>query len=42
LIVARFGALPDGWRTPVLSHNRSSESLFRNPLYDLAQAVKAS
>ncbi len=38
LILARFGALPAGWRTPRLSYNRASESLFRNPLYDLAQA----
>lgn len=41
LILARFGALPEGWRTPVLSYNRASESLFRNPLYDLAQARMA-
>ncbi len=36
LIVARFGAVPAAWRTPRLSYNRCSESLFRNPLYDLA------
>lgn len=42
LIVARFRALPEGWRTPTLSYNRTSESLFRNPLYDLAQARMAS
>ena len=38
LIVARFGPLPRRWRTPALSRNRYSESLFRNPLYDLALA----
>lgn len=38
LIVARFGPLPRRWRAPVLSRNRYSESLFRNPLYDLALA----
>ena len=38
LIVARFGPLPRRWRTPALSRNRTSESLFRNPLYDLALA----
>lgn len=37
LIVARFGAVPDSWSYPKLSFNRYSESLFRNPLYDLAQ-----
>ena len=36
LIVAKFGAVPTGWQTPKLSHNRYSESLFRNPLFDLA------
>ena len=40
LIVARFGALPRRWRSPVLSRNRYSESLFRNPLYDLASVRK--
>ena len=38
LIVAKFGALPEGWRPVTLSRNRYSESLFRNPLYDLAAA----
>ncbi|MEJ0018698.1 MAG: FkbM family methyltransferase [Acetobacteraceae bacterium] len=38
LIVAKFGAVPAGWRTPKLTQNRYSESLFRNPLYDLAAA----
>ncbi len=37
LIVARFGGVPAGWSSPKLSFNRYSESLFRNPLYDLAQ-----
>ena len=32
LIVARFGPAPPGWAAPVLSFNRASESLFRNPL----------
>jgi len=36
LIVAKFGPVPDGWQKPRLSYNRYSESLFRNPLYDLA------
>jgi FkbM family methyltransferase len=36
LIVAKFGNVPATWRTPRLSYNRASESLFRNPLYDLA------
>ena len=41
LIVAKFGAAPAAWRTPRLSYNRASESLFRNPLYDLAAAQAA-
>jgi FkbM family methyltransferase len=41
LIVAKFGTVPDSWRTPKLSYNRASESLFRNPLYDLASAQAA-
>ncbi|WP_084113200.1 FkbM family methyltransferase [Belnapia moabensis] len=36
LILAKFGPVPSTWRTPKLSYNRYSESLFRNPLYDLA------
>jgi FkbM family methyltransferase len=36
LIIAKFGAVPEGWRTPLISYNRYSESLYRNPLYDLA------
>lgn len=38
LIVAKFGPVPAAWISPRLSFNRYSESLFRNPLYDLAQA----
>ena len=41
LIVARFGPVPTKWSAPRLSFNRYSESLFRNPLYDLAQASQA-
>lgn len=41
LIVAKFGLVPAAWRTPALSHSRYSESLFRNPLYDLAAAQAA-
>jgi FkbM family methyltransferase len=41
LIVAKFGDVPATWRTPRLSYNRASESLFRNPLYDLAAAPAA-
>lgn len=36
LIVARFCPQPLGWCAPALSRNRSSTSLFRDPLYDLA------
>jgi FkbM family methyltransferase len=36
LIVAKYGAVPDAWRAPRISYNRYSESLYRNPLYDLA------
>jgi FkbM family methyltransferase len=39
LIVAKFGPVPGDWQTPKLSYNRYSESLFRNPLYDLAAAT---
>jgi FkbM family methyltransferase len=35
LIVARFGPPPAGWISVPVSRNRYSESLFRNPLYDL-------
>lgn len=40
-ICARFCAPPPQWSAPELSYNRSSQSLFRHPLYDLAQ-VKAA
>ena len=36
LIVARFGPAPEGWAPVAVSRNRYSESLFRNPVYDLA------
>jgi FkbM family methyltransferase len=36
LIVARLGPAPEGWAPVSLSRNRYSESLFRNPIYDLA------
>jgi len=35
-ICARFCAAPAGWMPIRPSYNRSSESLFRHPLYDLA------
>jgi hypothetical protein len=38
LICARLAAAPAGWRAPQISYNRTSESLFRHPLYDLALA----
>jgi FkbM family methyltransferase len=38
LIAAVFGERPADWRAPILSYNRYSQSLFRNPLYDLALA----
>lgn len=41
LIVAKFGEVPSGWQTPRLTYNRSSQSLFRNPLYDLAASRPA-
>lgn len=37
LIVAKFGDVPSAWVRPSLSYNRYSTSLFRNPLYDLAE-----
>jgi FkbM family methyltransferase len=40
LIVAKFGSVPDSWQNPRLSYNRYSESLFRNPIYDLAGAKR--
>ncbi|WPO44312.1 FkbM family methyltransferase [Tardiphaga sp. 42S5] len=36
LIAAYFGAEPLDWTEPLISRNRYSSSLFRNPLYDLA------
>ena len=42
LIVARFGPVPAGWLYPVISFNRYSESLFRNPLYDFSQVWRGS
>lgn len=42
VILAKFGAVPPDWRAPALSYNRYSESLFRNPLYDLAEARRAA
>ena len=41
LICARFCPAPSGWQPIPLSRNRVSESLFRNPLYDLALARPA-
>ena len=38
LICARFCEAPAGWSPIELSRNRSSQSLFRDPLYDLAAA----
>jgi FkbM family methyltransferase len=40
LIVAKFGPVPESWLTPTLSYNRYSQSLFRNPLYDLASTCR--
>ena len=40
LICARFCPVPSGWQPVSLSHNRVSESLFRDPLYDLAVMMK--
>ena len=42
LIVARFGPAPERWSPVTLSLNRYSESLFRNPLYDLALSRRAA
>lgn len=39
LIVARFAPAPDGWVPVELSRNRYGESLFRNPLFDLAEKL---
>lgn len=40
LIVARFGPPPPGWTRVPLSRNRYSESVFRNPLHDLAECLR--
>jgi FkbM family methyltransferase len=40
LIVARFGPSPADWHPVKLSFNRYSESLFRNPAYDLARELR--
>jgi len=37
LIVAYFGSVPLDWHEPSMSKNRYCSSLFRNPLYDLAE-----
>jgi FkbM family methyltransferase len=42
LIVARFVAVPATWKTVELSRNRYCESLFRNPIYDLAEYLERS
>jgi hypothetical protein len=36
LIAAYFGREPLQWNEPLISRNKCSTSLFRNPLYDLA------
>jgi FkbM family methyltransferase len=41
LIVARFGPDQAGWPVIPLSRNRTSTSLFRNPLHDLADIWQA-
>ena len=37
LIAAYFGSAPLDWKEPPISRNRYCSSLFRNPLYDLAE-----
>ena len=39
LIVARFGAAPAGWRPVRISVARQGEALFREPVFDLADAL---
>jgi FkbM family methyltransferase len=39
LIAAYFGREPLQWNEPPISRNRYSTSLFRNPLYDLAEKL---
>jgi len=41
LICARFTASPIGWCAPKISFNRTSGSLFRHPLFDLASIQRA-
>ncbi len=38
LVVADFGGLLSDWQPPEISRCRAGNSLFRNPLYDLAEA----
>ena len=37
-IVARFGSAPQGWAPPRISRARACETLFRAPIFDLAEA----
>lgn len=41
LIAAYFGKDAVEWQPPRLSYNRYSKSVFRNPLYDLAELMEA-
>ena len=41
LIAVHFGPQPIAWAAPSLSLNRYSTSLFRNPLYDLAENINS-
>lgn len=38
LIVARFGAVPEGWKPAPMTFARRREALFRDPCYELADA----
>ncbi len=38
LVAAYFGAEPLRWNRPSLSYNRYSNGIFRNPIFDLAEA----
>ena len=40
LIVAYFGSTPLDWMAPNISYNRYSNCLFRNPIYDIADAKR--
>src|ERR1700752_574475 len=42
LIAAYFGAEPLDWDRPRISYNRYSTSLFRNPLFDLDEAMRSA